>query len=222
MKEKRQPVGVEIFDRIADKYDSISGFLSLGIIRRWQRELVKGLEEPGLVLDLACGTGDVGALVKEKAKEVVGLDYSLPMLKVAKRKYPQLFFVRGDALSTPFPDKTFNTVLISLGLRHFEKPKESLEEVRRILKEGGQVRILEVSIPRNPVLRKAFLTFLKRVMLPLGKLRSKADVTRHLYETIVNFPHYEELIELAEEVGFKGGSFRPLMGGMATIYSLTG
>ncbi|MEO2065971.1 MAG: class I SAM-dependent methyltransferase, partial [Desulfurobacteriaceae bacterium] len=87
---------------------------------------------------------------------------------------------------------------------------------------GGRVRILEVSIPKNPVLKGLFITFLKRVMLPLGKVRSKADVTRHLYETIVNFPHYEKLIELSKEVGFKEASYRTLMGGLATIYSLRG
>ena len=221
MKE-RKPVGVEIFDRIAHKYDSISRFLSLGIIPRWQRELVKGLEKPGRVLDLACGTGDVGALLLNKADFVVGLDYSLPMLEVAKRKFPELCLVRGDALNTPFPDKTFDTVLVSLALRHFEDPEGGLREIRRVLKDGGEVRILEVSIPKNPALRFSFLQFLKRVMLPLGKLRSKADVTKHLYETIVNFPHYEELIKLAKSVGFKEGSYRPLLFGMATIYTLKG
>ena len=220
--ERKKPVGVEIFDRIAHRYDSISRFLSLGIIPRWQKELVKGLEKPGKVLDLACGTGDAGALLLKKAENVVGLDYSLPMLKVAKEKYPEMLFVRGDALNTPFPDKTFDTVIVSLGLRHFENPEGGLSEIRRILKEGGEVRILEVSIPKNPALKFLFLQFLKKVMLPLGKLRSKADVTKHLYETIVNFPHYEELLKLAESVGFKGGSYRPLMFGMATIYTLKG
>ncbi len=220
--ERKKPVGVEIFDRIAHKYDSISRFLSLGIIPRWQRELVKGLEKTGRVLDLACGTGDAGALLLNKAESVVGLDYSLPMLKVAKEKYPEMLLVRGDALNTPFPDKAFDTVIVSLGLRHFENPEKGLSEIRRVLKSGGEVRILEVSIPKNPVLRFLFLQFLKRVMLPLGKLRSKADVTRHLYETIVNFPHYEELIKLAKTVGFKGGNYRPLMFGMATIYTLKG
>jgi len=218
----KQPVGVEIFDRIAEKYDAISGFLSLGIIRRWQRELVKSLGTPGVTLDLACGTGDVAALVKDRAEFVVGLDYSLPMLKVAKEKFPDIAWVRGDALRLPFPDRTFDTVLISLALRHFEDVKGSLKEIRRVLKEGGQVRILEVSVPRSPVLRSSFLFFLRRVMLPLGKLRSRADVTKHLYESIVNFPHYESLIELARKEGFKGGSYRPLMAGMATIYHLTG
>ncbi len=219
---EKKPVGVEIFDRIAHRYDSISRFLSLGIIPKWQRELVKGLEKPGKVLDLACGTGDAGALLLNKAESVVGLDYSLPMLKVAKEKYPEMLFVRGDALNTPFPDKTFDTVIVSLGLRHFENPEKGLSEIRRVLKSGGEARILEVSIPKNPALKFLFLQFLKRIMLPLGKLRSKADVTKHLYETIVNFPHYEELLNLARTVGFKGGSYKPLMFGMATIYTLKG
>jgi len=219
---KRQPVGVEIFDRIADKYDSISGFLSLGIIKRWQRKLVEGLEKPGKVLDLACGTGQVAALVKEKAELVVGLDYSLPMLRVAKTKYPHLFWVRGDALKTPFRDGEFDTVLVSLGLRHFENVEGGLKEIRRVLKKGGTARILEVSVPRNPMLKSTFIAFLKYVLLPLGKIRSKEDVSRHLFETIIAFPHYEEFIELARKLGFKSGKFRPLMMGMAAVYELEG
>ncbi|WP_456455056.1 ubiquinone/menaquinone biosynthesis methyltransferase [Thermovibrio sp.] len=217
-----QPVGVEIFDKIAHKYDSISNFLSLGIIKRWQRKLVEGLESPGRVLDLACGTGDVGALVKERAEEVVGLDYSFAMLKVAKEKYPEIDFVRGDALKTPFKRGSFDTVLVSLALRHFEDVEGSLKEIRRIVKRGGEVRVLEVSIPKNPLLKSLFLFFLKRVMLPVGKIRSKGDVTRHLYETIVNFPHYELFLKEALKAGFKRATYTPLMAGVATIYYLKG
>ncbi|TCK04617.1 ubiquinone/menaquinone biosynthesis methyltransferase [Phorcysia thermohydrogeniphila] len=219
---KKQPVGVEIFDKIADRYDSISKTLSLGIISRWQRELIKGLENLGVTLDLACGTGEIAALVKEKAKTVIGLDYSLSMLKVARRKLPELPFVRGDALNLPFKDSSFDTVLVSLSLRHFGNTEKALAEIRRVLKRGGTVRILEVSIPQNPVLRKTFVGFLKYVLLPMGKIRSKEDVTHHLFETIVNFPHYEELIKLALKKGFREGHFKPLFFGMATVYELLG
>jgi demethylmenaquinone methyltransferase/2-methoxy-6-polyprenyl-1,4-benzoquinol methylase len=219
--EKKKPIGVEIFDRIADRYDALSSFFSLGIIKRWQRELVKGLTGGERVLDLACGTGEVAGMVHHLFDECVGLDYSLPMLEVAKRKYPQISWVRGDALSTPFKDSTFDVVLVSLGLRHFEKTGEALREIYRILKSGGEARILEVATPRNPLLDKLFRFFLKNVMLPIGKLRSKEDITHHLYTTIVNFPHYEALVKLAKECGFREGSFKPLMGGMAAIYRFT-
>lgn len=218
----KKPVGVEIFDRVAEKYDSVSKFLSLGIIPKLQRKLAEGVEGAEKVLDLACGTGDVGALLLGKVPLVVGLDYSMPMLRVAKRKYPSLLLVRGDALNTPFPDEFFDVVLVSLSLRHFENPRQGLKEIRRVLKEGGVARILEVSVPENSLLRWFFVQFLKRVMLPLGKLRSKEDVTRHLYETIVNFPHREELLKIAKEVGFKDGSYVSLLFGTATIYTLNG
>ncbi|RUM42930.1 MAG: hypothetical protein DSY35_04445 [Desulfurobacterium sp.] len=219
---KKQPIGVEIFDKIADRYDAISKTLSLGIISRWQRELVKGLGNLGVTLDLACGTGEVAFLVKGRAKVVIGLDYSMSMLKVAKRKLPEIPFLRGDALNLPFKDASFDTVLVSLGLRHFGNTERALEEIRRVLKEGGRVRVLEVSIPRNPFLREAFLGFLKYVVLPLGKIRSKEDVSHHLFGTIVDFPHYEKLVELALKKGFKEGRFRPLFFGMATVYELLG
>ena len=217
---KKQPIGVEIFDKIANKYDRISKNLSFGIISWWQRELVKDLEKPGVVLDLACGTGEIAALISDRADFVIGLDYSLPMLKVARKKLPEIPFIRGDALNLPFKENSFDTVLVSLGLRHFDNNDRALREMKRILKPGGTVRILEVSIPRNPLLKNLFTGFLKYIILPLGKLRSKEDVSHHLFGTIMNFPHYERFIEFAREIGFARGTFKSLFFGMATIYEL--
>ena len=217
---KKQPIGVEIFDKIADKYDRISKNLSFGIISWWQRELVKDLEKPGTVLDLACGTGEAAALINEKADFVVGLDYSLPMVKIARKKLPEISFIRGDALNLPFKENSFDTVLVSLGLRHFDNTDIALREIKRVLKPGGIVRILEVSIPRNPVFRSLFISFIKYVVLPLGKLRSKEDVSHHLFGTVISFPHYEKFIEFATKKGFTDGTFRSLLFGMAAIYEL--
>ena len=144
------------------------------------------------------------------------------MLKVAKEKFPDFFFVRGDALNLPFKVASFDTILVSLSLRHFEDTERALAEIRRVLKQGGTVRILEVSIPRNSILRKVFIGFLKYVVLPFGKICSKRDVSYHLFETVVDFPHYEELIRLAVKRGFRRGRFRPLFFGMVTIYELFG
>jgi demethylmenaquinone methyltransferase/2-methoxy-6-polyprenyl-1,4-benzoquinol methylase len=217
----KQPVGVEIFNRIADRYDAISKFLSLGLIPLWQRKLVEGVERACFVLDLACGTGDVLKLLRLPAF-AVGLDYSMPMLKVAKEKAKNAHLVRGNALALPFKDGVFDTVVVSLSLRHFEDTETALKEIRRVLKAGGRVRILEVGIPENPVLSRLFVWFLRHILLPVGRLRSKGEVTLHLYRTIVEFPHRERLIELAFKTGFKGGSYENLAFGMAVVYELTG
>lgn len=215
------PLGVRIFDKIADKYEFTAKFISFGIMPYWLSRLAKGItpKRDGTVLDLACGTGILFPKLAERFGKVVGLDYSLPMLEVAKRKnLPNTYLVRGDALKLPFRDGIFDTVVVSLGLRHFPDIETSLREIHRVLKEGGELHILEVGIPRNPLLGKLFLTFLKRVVLPLGKLRAKEDVYEHLFGSIVNFPHAERLVELLTSLGFSKASFEPIMGGMVYIY----
>ena len=219
MSEK--PIGVRIFDKIADKYEFTAKFLSLGIMPYWLSRLVKGItpKEEGIVLDLACGTGILFPKLSKRFKKVVGLDYSLPMLKEAKKKgIENTFIVRGDALKLPFRGEVFDAVVISLGLRHFPNIESALLETFRVLKRGGEIHILEVGIPKNPLLEKLFLTFLKRVVLPLGKLRAKEDVYEHLFGSIINFPHRERLTNLMKRIGFSEANFEPVMGGMVYIY----
>ena len=218
------PLGVRIFDRIADKYEFTAKFISFGIMPYWLSRLARGItpRKNGTVLDLACGTGILFPKLVERFGKVVGLDYSLPMLEVAKRKgLPNTYLVRGDALKLPFGGETFDTVVVSLGLRHFPDIETSLREIHRVLKSGGELHILEVGIPRNPLLGKLFLTFLKRVVLPLGRLRAKEDVYEHLFGSIVNFPHAEGLVELLTGLGFSKASYEPVMGGMVYIYRAT-
>jgi len=215
------PLGVRIFDKIADKYEFTAKFLSFGIMPYWLSRLARGItpKREGIVLDLACGTGILFPKLAGKFKTVVGLDYSLPMLKVAKRKgIKNTYLVRGDALKLPFKDETFDTVVVSLGLRHFPDLELSLKEIRRVLKEGGELHVLEVGIPQNPLLKKLFLTFLKRVVLPLGKLRAKEDVYEHLFGSIIKFPHGGSFTDLMRRLGFSEASFQPLMGGIVYIY----
>ena len=219
MSEK--PIGVRIFDRIADKYEFTAKFLSFGIMPYWLGRLVGGItpKSEGAVLDLACGTGILFPKLSKRFKKVVGLDYSLPMLKEAKKKeIENTFIVRGDALKLPFKEEVFDAVVISLGLRHFSDVEGALFETFRVLKKGGEIHILEVGIPKNPVLGKLFLTFLKRVVLPLGKLRAKEDVYEHLFGSIINFPHREELIKLMKRIGFSEANYEPVMGGIVYIY----
>ena len=215
------PVGVRIFDKIADKYEFTAKFLSFGIMPYWLNRLVNGItpKEEGKVLDLACGTGILFEKLSKRFKKVVGLDYSFPMLKEAQKKgIRNVLLVRGDALKLPFKGEIFDTAVVSLGLRHFPDREASVRELFRVLKRGGEVHILEVGIPQNPLLERLFLTFLKRVVLPLGKLRAKEEVYEHLFGSIVKFPHREGLVKLMKEVGFSEVSYEPVMGGIVYIY----
>jgi len=142
------------------------------------------------------------------------------MLRVAKRKkLENIYLVRGDALNLPFRKESFDSVVISLGLRHFPDIDKSLKEVHRVLKKGGTLHILEVGIPKNTILKKLFVSFLKYIVLPLGRLRAKEDVYEHLFGSIIEFPHYENLIKKLHRIGFKGGNYKPLMFGVAVIYT---
>ena len=218
---KETPLGVRIFDKIADKYEFTAKFLSFGIMPYWLSRLVEGItpKKEGIVLDLACGTGILFPKLLERFDRVVGLDYSLPMLKVAKKKkLSKTSLVRGDALRLPFKGDSFDTVVVSLGLRHFPDREQSLREIHRVLKVGGELHILEVGIPENPLLGKLFLTFLKKVILPLGRFRAKEDVYEHLFGSIVDFPHGGKMVELLTSVGFSKASYNPVMGGIVYIY----
>jgi len=214
-----QPLGVKIFDRIASSYEFTAKFLSFGIMPYWLSKLVKPIKGGETVLDLACGTGILFPKLVKKFKTVVGLDYSLPMLKEAQKKgLKRTYLVRGDALRLPFKEEVFDAVVVSLGLRHFEDIDKSLTEIGRVLKKGGELHILEVGIPKNPLLEKLFLTFLKRVVLPLGRLRAKGEVYDHLFGSIIKFPHRERLVEKLTALGFEDALYETVMGGIVYIY----
>jgi demethylmenaquinone methyltransferase/2-methoxy-6-polyprenyl-1,4-benzoquinol methylase len=221
MNRKETPLGVRIFDKIADKYEFTAKFISFGILPYWLSRLVKTLPERGdRVLDLACGTGILFPKLVKRFNKVYGLDYSLPMLKMAQKKgLENVYLVRGDALRLPFKNEIFDSVVVSFGLRHFPDIEKTLDEINRVLKKGGSLHILEVGIPRNPILKKLYMSFLKYVVLPLGKLRAKENVYHHLFGSIMEFPHYEKLIEKLHEKGFAEGNFKPLMFGIAVIYT---
>ncbi len=214
-----KPLGVEIFDKIAEHYEFTSRFLSFGILPYWLYKLKRGIGEGKRVLDLACGTGVLFPFLKERFETVVGLDYSLPMLKVAEKKgCRNCLLVRGNALKLPFRSESFDAVVVSLGLRHFSDLEGSLAEIARVLKKGGKLHVLEVGIPQSKPLRILFLNFLKGVVLPLGKLRAKEEVYKHLFGSILKFPHGEEFLKVLSRFGFGEGKYEPVMLGIAYIY----
>ncbi len=203
------------FNRISNRYDLLNHLLSFGVDVLWRRRLADTVEM-GPVLDLATGTGDVARYVRRKGFEVVGLDISMPMLKIAKRKlsFP---LVRGSALSLPFKNGYFGWITVAFGLRNFPDPALSLEEMRRVLKEGGGVSILEFTLPKN-ILRYPYLFYFKRVLPFIGSVLSDGEVYRYLPESVMSFPKGKELVDVIEKAGFRGVRYYSLSMGIVGLY----
>lgn len=147
----------EMFSGIAGRYDLLNHLLSLNIDKGWRKRVVKELADVladgnARVLDVACGTGDLAIALSENARaKVTGTDFCRPMLEIAYAKSAELPngipYVEGDAMQLPFPDGHFDAVTIAFGLRNLANFAEGLKELRRILKPGGRLVVLEFSAP---------------------------------------------------------------------------
>ena len=195
-----------MFARIARRYDLANRMLSLGMDISWRWRLVKRLRKvtPRTVLDLATGSGDVAFAISRNvttAKEIVGMDFCQPMLDEAIRKqaadarqrYGNIQFKPGDGLALPLPDESFDAVTISFGLRNMGDRHRSLSEMRRVLRPGGRVYVLEFSQP-DRWFRPIYLFYLRNI-LPwfAGILTGDRAAYEYLNETIEAFPGRDAL-----------------------------
>ena len=195
-----------LFNKLAPSYDRLNRLFSLGLDIGWRKELVAAVarQNPVKVLDLACGSGDVTALLLEALPkaQVVGLDFSRSLLTQAKRRgLPEL--VEADALKLPFADGSFDAVTIAFGLRNFSNRQAGLEEIARILKPGGVFGLLEFSPPPMPW--KLFWNLYLHHLMPLvAQLVAKqGDSFRYLARSIAEFPTPSALNHELASAGLK-------------------
>jgi demethylmenaquinone methyltransferase/2-methoxy-6-polyprenyl-1,4-benzoquinol methylase len=218
-----------LFATIADRYDLITVVLSYGQDQRWKRRLVglvapRSSSVPRRALDLATGTGDIAFRLAAAGYRVVGLDVTQRMIELARAKAsrarnagPQ-FFV-GDMLALPFADRSFDVVTAGYGLRNVPDLRAAIDEIHRVLKDGGQALSLDFNRPANPLIRRIYLAYLRATGGALGwMLHGDADTYRYIPASIRNYPGDEGVARLLEARGFARVEYRPVLGGLMTIH----
>lgn len=228
-KEKTAKVG-EVFHSVAEKYDVMNDLMSLGLHRLWKRFAINIAQfRPGhKVLDLAGGTGDLSARIQPivgESGEVVLSDINFSMLSVGRDrlldqgKFDSIKIVQADAEELPFPDNYFDRVIIGFGLRNVTKKENALSEMRRVLKPGGCVLVLEFSKVKLPMLDKLYDFYSFSILPKMGQLvANDADSYRYLAESIRMHPDQESLKNLMQAAGLEDCDYHNLSGGMVAVH----
>ena len=219
----------EMFSGIAKRYDFLNHFLSVNIDKRWRRlvrqKLADILANPAaLVLDVACGTGDLSIELQQNAKaKVVGTDFCRPMLEVAKEKNPKndltIPYVEGDALNLSFANESFDAVTIAFGLRNVANWLDGLKELRRVLKTGGKLAILEFTTPPIPGFKQLFNLYFTQILPRIGgAVSGSRDAYEYLPDSVARFPDQKKLAEMMREIQFESVEYKNVTGGIAAIH----
>ena len=218
-----------MFNEIAGSYDFLNHFLSFGIDKLWRKRLVREImkSKPSHVLDLATGTADLAIALHRKGKiRITGADISEKMMEAGRKKIAEggmagaIELVYGDAENLEFADQSFDAVMIAFGVRNFEDLEKGISEMKRVLKKGGCVMILEFSHPESfPV--KQFYGFYSRYIIPvMGRIiSSHPSAYNYLPETVAKFPSGKAFLNVMIKTGFEECRQISLSGGIASIYT---
>jgi demethylmenaquinone methyltransferase / 2-methoxy-6-polyprenyl-1,4-benzoquinol methylase len=213
------PEGVRaMFDRIAPVYDVMNRVMTAGLDRRWRRLTARAVVRPGdRVLDACCGTGDLALACAAEGGRVTGLDFSEPMLERARRKRGAVEWVLGDVLALPFEDGAFDAATVGFGVRNVPDLAAGLAELRRVLRPGGGLAILEITRPRG-LLAPFYRLWFDGIVPLLGKILPGGSAYAYLPASVRRFPGPEELASLLEAAGFGAVRFRLLAGGIVALH----
>jgi demethylmenaquinone methyltransferase/2-methoxy-6-polyprenyl-1,4-benzoquinol methylase len=218
-----------MFGKVAHRYDLANHLLSANIDRRWRSHTVARVRDilrrpDARVMDLACGTGDLlVALEREAGRGLVGSDFCHPMLAGARSKLARLSLksalLEADALSLPLPDASLDLITIAFGFRNLANYRAGLMEMRRVLRPGGALAILEFTQPPNRAFAALYNWYSMRVLPILGGAISGApEAYRYLPESVRKFPEAAELAAMIGEAGYVGVEWEYLTFGIVALH----
>ena len=225
---KKQQVA-RMFDNISHRYDFLNHFLSLGIDKGWRKKAIDMLRplNPQMMLDVATGTADFAIQAMTlKPKKIVGIDISEGMLEVGRKKIKQkglsesIELNLADSENLPFVENNFDAVTVAFGVRNFENLEKGLAEIRRVLKPGGMLVVLEFSKPKSFPFRQVYNFYFKTILPKLGQVISKDNAAyTYLPASVQSFPDGKAFELILNKVGFKETTCRPLTFGVSSIYT---
>jgi len=229
--EKAQQVE-EMFDNIAPNYDKLNHRLSWNIDRGWRKKAIRELApfKPEQMLDIATGTGDFAIMAAQmlKPKRLVGADISEGMMAIGAAKVQQLglqhiiSFQKEDCLHLSYESGTFDAVTAAFGIRNFASLDKGLSEMRRVLKPGGHLSIVELTTPVSFPMKQLFKVYCHTVLPVYGRLVSKdKSAYSYLTRTIEAFPQGERMMDILQQAGFRETAFKRLTFGICTLYTAT-
>ncbi|MDC1191067.1 bifunctional demethylmenaquinone methyltransferase/2-methoxy-6-polyprenyl-1,4-benzoquinol methylase UbiE [Gammaproteobacteria bacterium] len=228
VEEKARHVG-GVFSSVASSYDVMNDAMSMGMHRLWKRILVEiaGIKDHDVVLDIAAGTGDIAKLISKQfpSTEIYVSDINNEMLSVGRERSidegfsNNTFFCQLSGEAIPFKDNTFDVITLGFGLRNFTDKPEGLKEIKRCLKKGGRLLVLEFSKPNNPLFSKVYDWYSFNILPKLGAvLANDSDSYKYLAESIRMHPDQDALKNMVIESGFDDCKFYNLLNGIVAIH----
>lgn len=227
LSKKQQVAGM--FNDISGKYDFLNRFLSAGIDTRWRKTMIRHLEpaQPATILDVATGTADVAIMAAQRLhpRKITGIDISDGMLEIGRKKVARLGMqdtidlLNGDSEAINFDDDSFDAITVAFGVRNFQHLETGLSEMKRVLKPGGKLVILEFSKPKLPLIRSIYQFYMKIVTPNMGKLFSKnRNAYQYLDESIKKFPEGKNFTAILDKLGYTSTYSKSLSLGICSIY----
>jgi demethylmenaquinone methyltransferase/2-methoxy-6-polyprenyl-1,4-benzoquinol methylase len=226
--EERAARVQDLFAAVAPRYDLINDLQSFGLHRYWKRRvLTLATVRPGMrALDLCCGTGDIALALAREGAEVVGLDFSAPMLAVAQQrlenscaqKNSSVQFLQGDAQHIPFPDASFDIVTIGYGLRNLANLDAGLREIQRVARPGARLLALDFGRPDNALWREIYFAYLGKFVPWMGRIFcGDPDTHSYILESLLHYAGQHGVAARMEALGLINTRIINFMGGVMSI-----